>query len=549
MNHYLGQDVPEGANENCDLHEGFEDDGWWFEPTNYVLKEPIYKVGQWYKSTPEANKRDGEIYYAKYLSDDFKASDYKVSGNIKSIEYKFSSGYIWELLTDLSEIQDLLPAGHVDKIVSEDYTGRWIKALINNPSATGIKLGEVIQIISKPGCYILDRTSQGYSGMGISYPLNTSEWELVETDTIDIPKDSEKIEVEKGVKLKFFPTSGAILISECDNLKEFKRYLFDSGRTCNEAVGNPKYLSWNGTSFWYPTTGTGKTMYKWNQLKHFVPTSKIVPGYVKCVQALMNAKVGKIYLVVDEKHCLCEDGDTYEWDSQEFINSTKQEYDAQISKDVSMIDIQKECKKRFPIGCTYKQIGSATKITLRKDEYTYTIHGDRIYAHAGGGLLYNNGIYAITIPEEDCDNQDPLYICKQEYRKGMRVKSASKTGVYSKEFIIDVDPKEFRNLSGNKDIVDYSCSKGYLYYKGEYAEILEESDMLSLEIPPISELVSVTKLDMINYNSGIDDYLGNSRFKERNPEAYNWLTKPSIETVHSVDVNLRTKKQINKFKF
>ena len=200
MNHYLGQDVPEGANENCDAGEEFEDDGWHFEFTNYVIKE-------------------------------------------------------------------------------EDYTGRWIKALVDSPSCTGVRLGEVIKIIGKLGIYKLDRTASGIPGMAIPHPLKTSEWELVEE-----PKDN--------TKLSSFPSSGAILIDECDNLKEFKRYLFNSDRTCNEAVGNPKYLSWNGTSFWYPTTGTGKTMYKWSQLKHFIPASKVVPGYVRCVQALMNAKVG-----------------------------------------------------------------------------------------------------------------------------------------------------------------------------------------------------------------------------------------------------------------
>ena len=128
----------------------------------------------------------------------------------------------------------------------------------------------------------------------------------------------------------------------------------------------------------------------------------------------------------------------------------------------------------------------------------------------------------------------------------MRVISAAKAGMYSGEFNIIKDPKEFRYLLGDKKIVDYTCSNGYLYYRGEYAEILEDSDMLSLEIPPISELVSVTEMDMINYNSGIDNYLENSGFKESNPEAYNWLMKPSIESVQSVDVNLRTKKQINK---
>jgi hypothetical protein len=276
MNHYLGQDVPEGANESCEVGGDFTDDGWYFQPTDYVLKE-------------------------------------------------------------------------------EDYTGRWIKAFVDNPNHTSVKLGEIIQIVSRKsnGNYILDKTSSGYSGMGIQCPLNTSEWELVEE-----PKQN----------------------------------------------------------------------------------FKVVPGYVRCVQALIHAKAGKIYPVVDEKHCLCEQGNTYEWDSQEFMNSTKQEYDAQ-----------------FP------------------------------------------------------NEQDPLYICKQEYRKGMRVRSAAKAGVYSGEFIIDVDPREFRNLSGNKDVVDYSFSNGYLYFNGEYAEILEEG------VYDVSEIIKTNK--------------------------------PSIESVQSVDVNLRTKKQINKFKF
>jgi hypothetical protein len=379
MNHYLGQDVPEGADESCDVGEGFNDDGWYFESTNYVLKE-------------------------------------------------------------------------------EDYTGRYIKALVDNPSLTSVELGEVIKIIGKPSGYRLDKTSKGYSGMGIQCPLDTSKWELIE-------------ESKHDTKLSSFPSSGAILIDECDNLKEFKRYLFDSSRTCNEAVGNPKYLSWNGTSFWYPTTGTGKTMYKWNQLKHFIPASKVVPGYVKCVQALTNAKVGTVYPVVDESHCLCEDGGTYNWDSIEFTPATKQEYDAQF-----------------------------------------------------------------------LDKQDPLYICKQKYRKGMKVRSAATaSGVYSGEFIIDVEPSEFRNLAGKKNVVDYSFSNGYLYFNGEYAEILEES--------PAVKHTTITTFADWHVTTAIDDYLANSGFKESNPEAYNWLMKPSIEPVQSVDVKLRTKKQINKFKF
>jgi hypothetical protein len=306
MNHYLGEDVPEGANESCDLHEGFDVDGWWFESTNYVLKESsditfyvqycteftegVYNaLMEWCKTNSKANPRGLEDNYAGLIRNKYFA--------VSSVYYGVDNNsqiFLTKQEYTIDQIKSLIgyTVSEVKPIVSEDYTGRWIKALVNDPGSTSVKLGEVIQIISKPGGYRLDKTSKGYSGMGIQCPLDTSKWELVEQ-----PKDI--------VKPSSFPSSGAILISECDNLKEFKRYLFNSGRTCNEAVGNPKYLSWNGTSFWYPTTGTGKTIYQWNQLKHFVPTSKVVPGYVRCVQALMNAKAGKIYPVVDEKHCLC----------------------------------------------------------------------------------------------------------------------------------------------------------------------------------------------------------------------------------------------------
>jgi hypothetical protein len=373
MNHYLGQDVPEGANESCDLGEGFEDDGWWFEPTNYILKE-------------------------------------------------------------------------------EDYTGRWIKALADNIQSTGVKLGEVIQIIGKPNTYRLDKTSKGILGMSIQCPLNTSEWELVEQ-----PKDNSDDILEEAKRRYPIGTKCKCLVLE-------KEVTILNHTT--EGIKNTE------NAIFFKVEGNSTKVYSHGEWAEIVKpaSSKVVPGYVKCVQKLMNAKVGKIYPVVDEKHCLCEQGNTYEWDSQEFINSTKQEYDAQFS--------------------------------------------------------FSN-------------EQDPLYICKQEYRKGMRVISASKTGMYSGEFIIDVNPKEFRNLSGDKDIVDYSCSPGYLYYKGEYAEILEEG------VYDVSEIIKTNK-------PFVDNYLENSGFKEHNPEAYNWLMdkpKPSIESVQSVDVNLRTKKQINKLKF
>lgn len=76
--------------------------------------------GKWYKATPEANNRSGDTYYGKFLDYQagcFVASSSRVSGSISDVKYTFNSGYIWELVTDLSEIQHLLPTNHPDKIM------------------------------------------------------------------------------------------------------------------------------------------------------------------------------------------------------------------------------------------------------------------------------------------------------------------------------------------------------------------------------------------------------------------------------------------------
>ena len=84
------------------------------------MKQEDFIPGRWYRSTAEANNRGGEIYYGKFLefrNDAFVASSARVSGSIIDLKYTFNSGYIWELVTDLTEIQHLLPTNHPDKIM------------------------------------------------------------------------------------------------------------------------------------------------------------------------------------------------------------------------------------------------------------------------------------------------------------------------------------------------------------------------------------------------------------------------------------------------
>jgi len=54
-------------------------------------------------------------------------------------------------------------------------------------------------------------------------------------------------------------------------------------------------------------------------------------------------------------------------------------------------EAQEECKRRFPIGCTYKDITNGNIHVLKNDYNVYSIINlDLVQAHNGAGLLYDN---------------------------------------------------------------------------------------------------------------------------------------------------------------
>lgn len=81
--------------------------------------------------------------------------------------------------------------------------------------------------------------------------------------------------------------------------------------------------------------------------------------------------------------------------------------------DTNMKFIQKEAKKRFPIGCRLRNTEGNPINILRNDYCTYEINGKRIWTHSGGGALYDNGKWAKLIDDSgnvvDFDNPNPNY--------------------------------------------------------------------------------------------------------------------------------------------
>jgi len=137
-----------------------------------------------------------------------------------------------------------------------------------------------------------------------------------------------------------FPTDGCFRFDGVHN-DDIIKHLKSTKPSAVELYSSHTFVAWNNSSYWF-CQSSGKTEYNWEQLAKFV-TNK-----------------------------------------------------------VNMQEIQEECKRRFPIGCSYHSPGDITRRVLIDGSKTYTIFSDMIYAHAGGGCLYDNGSYATiySLPEE-----------------------------------------------------------------------------------------------------------------------------------------------------
>jgi len=68
-----------------------------------------------------------------------------------------------------------------------------------------------------------------------------------------------------------------------------------------------------------------------------------------------------------------------------------------------MEEIQEECKRRFPIGCTFISVVDCMHRILKEDLCTYKIVNKLIWAHSGAGYLYGDGKWAelVSLPKQN----------------------------------------------------------------------------------------------------------------------------------------------------
>jgi len=132
---------------------------------------------------------------------------------------------------------------------------------------------------------------------------------------------------------------------------------------------------------------------------------------------------------------------------------------------VNMLAIQEECKRLYPIGCTYISVKEKQVYELKEDYIVYTISGNNIYAHKLGGCLYMDGEYAQIILEMKPTMQDIQEECKRRFpigciyiRKGM--------GLEDK---LELDSHTYRIVG---DSIYAHCGGGYLYTNGQYSKLI-----------------------------------------------------------------------------
>jgi hypothetical protein len=186
-----------------------------------------------------------------------------------------------------------------------------------------------------------------------------------------------------------------------------------------------------------------------------------------------------------------------------------------------MSAIQEECKRRFPIGCTFLDAEDKKRRVLEKDNCTYSIQKNMVWAQLGHGSLFFEGKYAelISLPETkfDMDNKPTMKNSTHEerveffnkyYPVGTQIQRMNIFGTLS-------IPEEIVKVEGTPYIHSNQIwdGKGYIFSANTWANIVQVAvtDILNAPLNPnecYSEkitVVSSNEVDNININASLSE--------------------------------------------
>ena len=414
--------------------------------------------GKWYKYN------GWYIKYKDHVDDIWRSSEQiNYSKKYNKIESRFGGRDSDDkkiLLIDLSEIQEYLPDGHPDKIIKQKFEiGKWYKWYQKNHG--NYHFGKVERINTETNTvvmlpWIVRCDSYNYSGY------------------FDLSKAEQIQEISVEEIQEFLPNSHPDKITS----NEFKKgeYIvitdkFDSWS--KDFISNHIYKQRKDSTYLYP---------------EYDSLNSITNGWAKYTKKNSH----------NWRYATQEEIDEYERRGKPYDVTELQK------KELSMEEIQEECKKRFPIGCTYISTNKQTKI-LKDDSCTYIIIGKQIWAHSGGGCLYDNEKWAelVSLPEENI-TEIPEYVeCFIPYGKAIPKKVYKTTdenesnklfGLSWKQVLIDFGRLEDGSFKiSNKEayekqkshIPEYiECTerKEYYFIKGNIYKVIDSSNLSSARL-------------------------------------------------------------------
>ncbi len=386
MNKYLGKDVPDELNVHCNEKEDFQYDGWYFQNTDYILKEQqeyfddlSQHIGRYIRALvdyPHSGEvKEGEIgrIINKHEVNFPSQKKYSYTNALS----KRSLGVKYELLPeDYSPKQKTTPEKKEPNV--EFIPGKWYKWYQKNHGNYHYGKVKRIEIESNTivmSPWIIQCDNYTYSG---TFDLSKAE-QIQEISVEDIQEFLPNAHPDKVSKS---------CINEVENL-EFKKgeYIIitdDFDNFSKDFISNHIYKQRCDSNFL--------------QSEHDSKNSK-TNGWKKYTRNNTH----------NWRYATQEEIDEYERRGKPYDVTELQK------KELSMKEIQEECKKRFPIGCTYISTNGETHV-LKKDSCTYTIVAQNVWAHSGAECLYKNGKWAtlVSLPEENI-TEIPKYVKCNHY--------------------------------------------------------------------------------------------------------------------------------------
>ena len=438
MNKYIGQDIPDEYSRFCDVNKNFDYQGWFILGNSYVLKEiqSEYTVGKWY-GCKDWSSPDDFIKLERVYDDQAYFRECLNDGNYQKGRrnwWTFVPSSLFE--ADMSIVSPLLPDGHPDKITAE----------------------ETSFVLPKKWCIKL--TEENVDTLGewrdSGYLVGNKKYYIEQGFYLHTPKH--------GVN-GYGPATKDLDYEEI-TFEQFKQHVLKE----SSVVESPKEIDMKDIQE--------------EAKKRFPIGCKFIP--VEGVTTYTLIEDGCTY-EINGKHIYAHDmhGFLYKDGRWATLVSSPETKEESIPEYV-------ECIEEAP----YKSYGTLGKI-YKVQNWNYSKTDCLLEGSTSGSTSRKRFKPSIKEAYEAQNTSEltPLEICKQKYKKGMRVMSADKEGIYSGEFTIEVDPDKFTKTGCG---VDYFCSQGWLYVGGDYAEILDETAYVGVYDPyQIEEVKKETFIENI----------------------------------------------------